>query len=219
MRHSRHRCHAVYQRLRPHSHGPGGGGLSGCLRGRRPSSRKGQRVRDLLSRAKPRDRAGPQPGHRRADPLLHGPPRRWSGLRGDCRGLPGPLLRRGRLRAVLSGLQRALLAPLRRRSAGSARRRRSVRSQLLVELPLRAGDAGLLGSHVRHPLHARVRRHHRRLRPGVGGRPGFRGHQPLRPLSSNGPSPWKTTRTAAGSWSRCASWTAARRPTVPRPCW
>jgi len=41
-----------------------------------------------------------------------------------------------------------------------AGRRRSVRSQLLVELALRFGHPGLLGGHVRHPIHARVRGHY-----------------------------------------------------------
>ena len=79
---------------------------------------------------------------------------------------------------VLPGLQRALRPPLRHRRPGPAAvgQRRGAHFSWYAPFGLLtpAQWVAMFGT----PLHARVRRHQRGLRPGVGGRPQARRHQP-----------------------------------------
>jgi hypothetical protein len=97
----------------------------------------------------------------------------------------------------LPGDERAQLVPLRQGSYGFADPDLRERELRLVHAA-RLSHAGGVGGHVRPPLHARVRRHQRGLRPrGVAVRDT---PPPTRPPSSTASrSRWPTTRPRAGS--------------------
>ncbi len=123
---------------------------------------------------------------------------------------------RRRRRRLLPGLQRALRPPLRHRRAGPAAVGHRRERPLLLVRAVRAAHPGAVGGHVRPPLHARVRRHQRGLRPGRRSPTASTPPPTRRRGSTSSRSRSRTTRTAAGSSSRCTCSTAARRATAPR---
>jgi hypothetical protein len=150
--------------------------------------RQGARVRDRAPAGRkksPSSRSIPHGGGAACAPVLHAAMAVATG--------------RGQDRGRLPGHERAQLVPLRHRRATALPdadlRERELRLVHAARLP----HAGGLGGHVRPPLHARVRRH--QPRTSAASRWPTADTPPPTPRRSStaSRSPWRTTRTAAGS--------------------
>ena len=125
--------------------------------------------------------------------------------------------RDGGRRGLLPGAQRALRPPLRPGGGRPGGQPDHGRDRQRLALPDGAGHARGDGRDGRPPVHALVRGDQRGLRPGHGRRPPARRDQPERLVL---PAPGHAGRapgSPAGSPSRCACSTAARKATAPSP--
>ena len=179
-RHRRNRSDRVLQELGS-LRGPARiRGREGGARRRRPHA--GRRGRDdhLHARLQRRDRGGARRRDRRPDLLQPHSTRRRRRDRRDPPGGDGDRHGQRRGGGLLPGAERPLRPALQLGRVGGTDHLRHDPLELVHALG--ADDAGQLGGHVHHALHARVRRHERRPRPGGDLDPKARRQQPPRLL-------------------------------------